>query len=150
MAASVLFQADRRRHYFYIYINPSPSAPATGGSGVAKLTRQEREKIAETRILRVIGQSPEAATLLRAVLDAYQVYANVDFSSLPPGSRPLSPSFDRESWSVGRHSRSVTVDRYRREAETLGNQRRRHSARNDPRSAERRPTCELGKGRLAQ
>jgi uncharacterized protein len=31
------------------------------------------------------GQSPEAATLLRAVLDAYQVYANVDFSSIPPG-----------------------------------------------------------------
>jgi uncharacterized protein len=31
------------------------------------------------------GQSPEAATLSRAVLDAYQVYANVDFSSIPPG-----------------------------------------------------------------
>ena len=31
------------------------------------------------------GQSPEAATLSRAVLDAYQVYAKVDFSSLPPG-----------------------------------------------------------------
>jgi uncharacterized protein len=29
--------------------------------------------------------SPEAATLSRAVLDAYQVYAKVDFSSLPPG-----------------------------------------------------------------
>jgi len=32
------------------------------------------------------GQSPEAATLSRAVLDAYQVYANVDFSSLPLGA----------------------------------------------------------------
>jgi ATP-dependent Lon protease len=31
------------------------------------------------------GQSAEAATLSRAVLDAYQIYANVDFSSLPPG-----------------------------------------------------------------
>jgi uncharacterized protein len=29
--------------------------------------------------------SPEAANLSRAVLDAYQVYAKVDFSSLPPG-----------------------------------------------------------------
>src|SRR5215470_15988327 len=33
------------------------------------------------------GQSPEAATLSRAVLDAYQVYANVDFSSIPPGAQ---------------------------------------------------------------
>jgi ATP-dependent Lon protease len=33
------------------------------------------------------GQSAEAATLSRAVLDAYQIYANVDFSSLPPGPR---------------------------------------------------------------
>jgi ATP-dependent Lon protease len=31
------------------------------------------------------GQSPEAATLSRAVLNAYQIYAHVDFSSLPPG-----------------------------------------------------------------
>jgi len=40
----------------------------------------EVEPIEERR-----GQSPEAAALSRAVLDAYQVYANVDFSSLPPG-----------------------------------------------------------------
>lgn len=33
------------------------------------------------------GQSAEAATLSRAVLDAYQIYANVDFSSLPPGPK---------------------------------------------------------------
>jgi uncharacterized protein len=33
------------------------------------------------------GQSPEAATLSRAVLDAYQVYANVDFSFIPPGAQ---------------------------------------------------------------
>ena len=33
------------------------------------------------------GQSAEAVTLSRAVLDAYQIYANVDFSSLPPGPR---------------------------------------------------------------
>jgi len=33
------------------------------------------------------GKSAEAATLSRAVLDAYQIYANVDFSSLPPGPR---------------------------------------------------------------
>src|SRR5271168_1065176 len=33
------------------------------------------------------GQSAEAANLSRAVLDAYQIYANVDFSSLPPGPR---------------------------------------------------------------
>lgn len=39
----------------------------------------EVEPIEERR-----GQSPEAAALSRAVLDAYQVYANVDFSSLPP------------------------------------------------------------------
>jgi ATP-dependent Lon protease len=31
------------------------------------------------------SESPEAATLSHAVLDAYQVYAKVDFSSLPPG-----------------------------------------------------------------
>jgi uncharacterized protein len=40
----------------------------------------EVEPIEERR-----GQSPEAAALSRVVLDAYQVYANVDFSSLPPG-----------------------------------------------------------------
>ena len=33
------------------------------------------------------GQSTEAATLSRAVLDAYQTYAEVDFSALPPGSK---------------------------------------------------------------
>jgi hypothetical protein len=33
------------------------------------------------------GQSAEAAALSRAGLDAYQIYANVDFSSLPPGPR---------------------------------------------------------------
>jgi uncharacterized protein len=33
------------------------------------------------------GQSEKAATLSRAVLDAYQIYANVDFSSLPPGPK---------------------------------------------------------------
>jgi ATP-dependent Lon protease len=33
------------------------------------------------------GQMAEAATLSRAVLDAYQIYANVDFSSLPPGPK---------------------------------------------------------------
>ncbi len=33
------------------------------------------------------GQSTEAATLSRAVLDAYQTYAKVDFSALPPGSK---------------------------------------------------------------
>lgn len=33
------------------------------------------------------GQSAEAVALSRAVLDAYQIYANVDFSSLPPGPR---------------------------------------------------------------
>jgi Lon protease-like protein len=33
------------------------------------------------------GQSAEAVTLSRAVLDAYQIYAKVDFSSLPPGPR---------------------------------------------------------------
>jgi len=33
------------------------------------------------------GQSAEAVTLSRAVLDTYQTYANVDFSSLPPGPR---------------------------------------------------------------
>jgi ATP-dependent Lon protease len=40
----------------------------------------EVEPIEERR-----SESPEAATLSRAVLDAYQVYAKVDFSSLPPG-----------------------------------------------------------------
>jgi uncharacterized protein len=33
------------------------------------------------------GQSTEAVTLSRAVLEAYQIYANVDFSSLAPGPR---------------------------------------------------------------
>lgn len=33
------------------------------------------------------GQSAKAVALSRAVLDAYQIYANVDFSSLPPGPR---------------------------------------------------------------
>ena len=33
------------------------------------------------------GHSAEAVALSRAVLEAYQIYANVDFSSLPPGPR---------------------------------------------------------------
>jgi len=33
------------------------------------------------------GQSAKAVALSRAVLDAYQIYANLDFSSLPPGPR---------------------------------------------------------------
>ncbi len=33
------------------------------------------------------GQSTEAAALSSAVLDAYQIYAEVDFSKLPPGSK---------------------------------------------------------------
>jgi ATP-dependent Lon protease len=33
------------------------------------------------------GQSAKAVDLSRTVLDAYQIYANVDFSSLPPGPR---------------------------------------------------------------
>ena len=33
------------------------------------------------------SQSAKAVALSRAVLDAYQIYANVDFSSLPPGPR---------------------------------------------------------------
>jgi ATP-dependent Lon protease len=33
------------------------------------------------------GQSTEAAALSSAVLDAYQIYAKVDFSSLPPGPK---------------------------------------------------------------
>jgi ATP-dependent Lon protease len=40
------------------------------------------------------GQTVEAATLSRAVLDAYQVYANVDYSNMPwtLQSRLLLPS----------------------------------------------------------
>jgi len=33
------------------------------------------------------GQSAEAVTLSREVLDAYQIYAKVDFCSLPPGPK---------------------------------------------------------------
>ncbi|RCW81238.1 LON peptidase substrate-binding domain-containing protein [Phyllobacterium bourgognense] len=33
------------------------------------------------------GQTTEAAALSSAVLDAYQIYAEVDFSALPPGSK---------------------------------------------------------------
>jgi uncharacterized protein len=33
------------------------------------------------------GRSAEAVALSRAVLEAYQIYANVDFSSVPPGPR---------------------------------------------------------------
>jgi ATP-dependent Lon protease len=33
------------------------------------------------------GQSPEAAALSSAVIDAYQTYADVDFSALPRGSK---------------------------------------------------------------
>ena len=33
------------------------------------------------------GQSEKAAALSRAVLDAYQIYADVDFTAVPPGSR---------------------------------------------------------------
>ncbi|OEC93568.1 LON peptidase substrate-binding domain-containing protein [Rhizobium sp. YK2] len=33
------------------------------------------------------GRSAEAAALSRPVLDAYQIYAKIDFSALPPGSK---------------------------------------------------------------
>ncbi len=38
------------------------------------------------------GQSAEAVALSHAVLDAYQIYANIDFSALPPRSRFALPS----------------------------------------------------------
>jgi ATP-dependent Lon protease len=38
------------------------------------------------------GQSAEAVALSRIVLSAYQIYANIDFSALPPRSRFALPS----------------------------------------------------------
>jgi hypothetical protein len=95
--------------------------------------------IEETR-----GQSAEADALSRAVLDAYQIYADVDFSSLPPGPKARFglPSIGDPSLLADTIAPLLSTG-IEKEAATLGDQRRRHSARNDPRSDERRPPQEL-------
>jgi ATP-dependent Lon protease len=56
-------------------------------TGIVRLIRDEFLAAEVAPIDEERGQSAEAATLSRAVLDAYQIYADVDFSSLPPGPR---------------------------------------------------------------
>jgi ATP-dependent Lon protease len=56
-------------------------------TGIVRLIRDEFLAAEVAPIEEERGQSAEAATLSRAVLDAYQIYADVDFSSLPPGPR---------------------------------------------------------------
>ena len=56
-------------------------------TGIIRLIDDEFLKAEVEPIKEGRGQSAEAVTLSRAVLNAYQVYANVDFSSPPPGPR---------------------------------------------------------------
>jgi uncharacterized protein len=56
-------------------------------TAIVRLINNEFLKAEVAPIEEARGQSAEAVTLSRAVLDAYQVYANVDFASLPPGPR---------------------------------------------------------------
>jgi ATP-dependent Lon protease len=56
-------------------------------TGIVRLFNDDFLKAEFAPIKEGRGQSAEAVTLSRAVLAAYQVYANVDFSSPPPGPR---------------------------------------------------------------
>ncbi|KQV80528.1 LON peptidase substrate-binding domain-containing protein [Rhizobium sp. Root1220] len=56
-------------------------------TGIVRLTVGEFLAAEVTPIEEQGGQSKEAAALSNAVLDAYQTYADVDFSALPPGSK---------------------------------------------------------------
>jgi uncharacterized protein len=56
-------------------------------TAIVRLTNDEFLAAEIAPIQEERGQSAEAVTLSRAVLDAYQIYANVDFSSVPPGPR---------------------------------------------------------------
>ena len=54
-------------------------------TGIVRLTDDGFLAAEVTPIDEQGGQSKEAAALSNAVLDAYQTYADVDFSALPPG-----------------------------------------------------------------
>ncbi len=56
-------------------------------TGIVRITDGEFLAAEVTPIGEQGGQSKEAAALSSAVLDAYQIYAEVDFSALPPGSK---------------------------------------------------------------
>ncbi|MBX4910896.1 MULTISPECIES: LON peptidase substrate-binding domain-containing protein [Rhizobium] len=56
-------------------------------TGIIRLTDGEFLAAEVAPIEEQGGQSTEAAALSSAVLDAYQTYAEVDFSALPPGSK---------------------------------------------------------------
>lgn len=56
-------------------------------TGIVRLTDGEFLAAEVTPIEEQGGQSKEATALSNAVLDAYQTYADVDFSALPPGSK---------------------------------------------------------------
>jgi uncharacterized protein len=56
-------------------------------TAIVRLTNDEFLSAEVVPIEERRGGSPEAATLSRAVLDAYQIYANIDFSSVPDGPR---------------------------------------------------------------
>jgi uncharacterized protein len=56
-------------------------------TGIVRLVDDEFLAAEVTPMEEERGQSREAAALSSAVLDAYQIYAKVDFSSLPPGPR---------------------------------------------------------------
>jgi ATP-dependent Lon protease len=56
-------------------------------TGIVRLTDGEFLAAKVTPIEEQGGQSKEAASLSNVVLDAYQTYADVDCSALPPGSK---------------------------------------------------------------
>ena len=56
-------------------------------TGIVRLTDGEFLAAEVTPIEEQGGQSKEAAALSNGVLDAYQTYADLDFSALPPGSK---------------------------------------------------------------
>jgi uncharacterized protein len=56
-------------------------------TGIVRLVDDEFLAAEVTPMEEERGQSREAAALSSAVLDAYQIYAKVDFSALPPGPK---------------------------------------------------------------
>lgn len=78
------------------------------------------------------GLSAEALTLSRAVLDAYQIYASVDFSSLTVGPvRFRVPSIGEPGLLADSVAPLLSVG-IEKKAAVIGEQRRRCSTRDDP------------------
>ena len=75
------------------------------------------------------GHTAEAAALFRAVLEAYRIWADADFTAVPRGPQgSFAPPWYRRTRRVRRFRRAFAVDRDRKEAATPGNNRRGRAA----------------------